>query len=42
MYKVIEEPWSTRMMISLEQLFYVLVLWSTVKVLHKESMKEDY
>ena len=40
-YEVIEEPWSRGMMILLAQVFYVLILWSTVKVLRKESMKED-
>lgn len=40
-YEAIEEPWSRGTMLVLAQLLYVLILWSTVKVLRKESMKED-
>ena len=40
-YEVIEEPWSRGMMLLIAQIFYVLILWSTVKFLRKESIKDE-
>ena len=40
-YELIEEPWSRGMMLLIAQIFYVLILWSTVKFLRKESIKDE-
>ena len=40
-YEVIEEPWSRGMMLLIAQIFYVLILLSTVKFLRKESIKDE-
>ena len=40
-FELIEEPWSRGMMLLIAQIFYVLILWSTVKFLRKESIKDE-